>query len=1095
MKFDHVLWVVPLALLGSGLSLALRMLGREEKTDEKPDRQQKGGTNIVPSDEQTPAPQLAPERLASEEFVPEEFASEKLADSISDPVEPVEQAAQFDPDGLRLDESELPASEPNESGVDESDVSAAFQPLEVEQPSADSAITDSTDGVFRSQGGFLADAAVDAITQANLITIALYAEAEFPDQSTLAPIEVAPEAELAPEEIASEKLAPEEIAPEETAPKETASEKLTPEELALEEMPAQNFDPNPLEVSAIEPMSASETESMLTSVADVNLATDSALTVADPNSPVNSTPAFVAPAILPIPASGADFSVEAFKQAFAENLTQITGKSLQTATLADSYTVLALMVRERLCQSQPETRLGVAKSRIVGQIATHFRVGPQLETHLLNLGIVEPIYQGLQELGLRLVQLYDQEAEPTLSPEPEVAEWMGSQLDAFATANFPAIGYGICYESSTPELINREQTGEFRKSVTEHDPWTIERPEIKFDVKFGGYTDTYLDQHGHYRKRWIAQETLQGIACDRLISGFDASTVNILRLWKVAAPEDNTVICASPSIRQNEEIRLKRCFLLVTCAIQDVLRLHLATKAAIETLPERWTLQLNDTVPVLAVAELMRWLVDKYELDWDQAWDITQRLFACTLYSLMPNAPGEQWTVGMLGRLLPRHLEIIYEINRRFLEFARSQDANTGASNIEAKISQLSLIEEVGDQYFRHRYLRMSYLAYVGSHRMSGANSFHTQTLQRMLPRFGELYPNRLIHAASGITPRRFLLQSNPRLTNLITEGIGDQWMTDPVQLSQLEPLVNDTAFCANWWQVKRENKQSLADRIQQATGVSVNLNSIFEVQAMPVGENQRQLLNLLHVITLYARIKINSSTDTMQRFAHRSVPRTVIFAGLPQPQSKYAKSIAQLIQAVADTINGDADVQGRLQVIYLADDSFQLARRLYAATDLAIYLPVAGQAAPSTVPLRFAFNGAILLGTPDTTIAELRQTIGAKNLFMFGLTTTEANNLKPKYVPMQHYSADSELQQVMKLIASGHFSYGDDSTFRSLGNWLLTEDPQLVLADYPAYINIQERISQIYQDQKNWTWMSLLSVAQMGKLASDQALANYRAE
>ncbi|NJO81052.1 MAG: glycogen/starch/alpha-glucan phosphorylase [Cyanobacteria bacterium RM1_2_2] len=637
---------------------------------------------------------------------------------------------------------------------------------------------------------------------------------------------------------------------------------------------------------------------MLTSMADDNLATP-AVPVANPNSPPTSNPpltAVVSPAILPIDDPRTELSVAAFKQAFTENLAQLTGKSLQTATLADHYTILSLMVRERLRQFEPEARLVSAKSRIVGQIATHFRVGPQLETHLLNLGIVEPIYQGLQELGLRLVQLYDQEAAQEAGSaqrlqqnlqqnlEPDLSEWMGSHLDAFATANLPAIGYGIHYDSSTSEPITSERTGESAQQMQAHNPWTIERPEIKYDVKFGGYTDTYLDQ-GHYRKRWVAQETLQGIACDTLISGFDASTVNILRLWQVTAPEMNALmgdpLGAPSSNRQNEEIRLKQCFLLVSCTIQDVIRLHLEAEAAIGTLPDRWTLQLNDTVPVLAIAELMRWLVDAHQLDWDQAWEITQRTFACTFYSLMPDARGEHWSVVLLGRLLPRHLEIIYEINRRLLEFACRQDASAGVSNTESKIPQLSLIEEVGDQYFRHRYLRMSHLAFVGSHRVSGANSFHTQTIQRILP-LCELYPNRLIHAVSGITPRRFLLQSNPRLTNLITEGIGDQWMTDPVQLSQLEPLVNNTEFCGNWWQVKRENKQSLADRIQQATGIAVNLNSMFEVQAMPIAESHRQLLNLLHVITLYARIKINASTDTIQRFAHRSVPRTVIFAGLP---------------------------------------------------------------------------------------------------------------------------------------------------------------------------------------------------------------------
>lgn len=832
-------------------------------------------------------------------------------------------------------------------------------------------------------------------------------------------------------------------------------------------------DPDPTS----KPMPTPETETT------VNATSNSALDPADLEPfPVTTTSSLST--IVPMGEPYTDLSVEAFKQAFIENLNQVLGKTLQTASLADQYRVLALMVQDWLLQTQPEAKLATAP-RIVGQVASDFRTGSELETHLLNLGIVEPIYQGLQELGLRLVQLYDQEPEPPQNLEQDLGEWVSGCLDALTTASLPAIGYGIYYDSNTSELISRDQEDESSRPAVAK-PWIIERPEIEYEVKFGGYTDAYMDQQGRYQKRWIAQETIQGIACDTLISGFDASAVNILRRWKAAAPEINALLCAPPSPHQNEEIRLKRCVLLVSCTLQDVIRLHLEAGATLETLPERWTLQLNDAASFLAIVELMHRLVDQYQLDWDQAWEITQRTFACTFYNVMPSVGG--WTISRLGRLIPRHLEIIYEINRRLLEFAQRQDSVT-----EAKIPELSLIQEVGDQYFRHRYLRTGHLAYMGSHCVDGINSFHVQTIQRILPNLNELYPNRLHHSGNGITLRRFLLQTNPRLTNLITEAIGDEWMTNPVQLSQLEPLVNDSEFCGNWWQVKRENKQSLADRIQQTTGIAVNLNSLFEVQAMPIGEDQRQLLNLLHVITLYARIKINASTDTIQRFAHRSVPRTIIFAGLPQPQSKFAASIGQLIQAVADTVNSDADMQGRLQVVYLTDNAFRSVRRLYAAADLADYIPLARQLALSTLPLKFALNGSMILGTPNTTIAELRQTIGAKNLFLFGMTATEVSNLKA-YAPMQHYSGNTELQQVVKLIASGHFSYGDSTAFQPLGNWLLTEDPQLALAEYPAYINTQERISQAYQDQKNWTWMSILSTAQMGKLSSDQAIARYRA-
>ncbi|WNZ22474.1 glycogen/starch/alpha-glucan family phosphorylase [Leptolyngbya sp. NK1-12] len=822
--------------------------------------------------------------------------------------------------------------------------------------------------------------------------------------------------------------------------------------------------------------------------ADPSLEVCTASQVDSTPNPISAIDAAMAK-IIPI-ATRESFNIRIFQQAFVDTLYHIRHRTPQTATGADAYVALAAMVRARLLRfSSTEPLAQIQPVRV--EISPEYAVGVQLENHLANLGLFDLVRQALQELGLNLDQLCEQENWSEQETDG-LGCLVGSNLEAYTTVGLAAIGYGIYSddkfsEPDAPDALGkpdapdkRDKPDDASSALDEHDLtrtiWELEQA-ASVEVKFGGHTEFYTDEQGHYRKRWVAAEVVQAVPLDLLISGYETETINRLRLWKA-----NTALLrqphSSPAVNpsdQQQELSWKQWFLLASGAVQDMIRLHLEAERPLESLPDHFRVQLNDPTTALTLAELMYQLVDEHQLDWEQAWSITEKLCSCRLYHLTATARGEQWPIELFNQLLPRHLEIIHEINRRFLDQVRSRFPAD-----EERIGRMSLIDQSSGN------LRMLHLACVGSDPIAGVYPLHTQLLQRtLLADFNDMYAERFSDTSAKITPRRFLAQANPRLTNLITQWLGNSWMIHPEQLQQLESLVDNAKFCGNWWEAKRAAKQDLVDYIHQQTGIAVNLNSLFDVQAMPIEANKRQLLNLLHIITLYARLKTNASTDTIQRFAHRSVPRTCLFVGAAVPNHPVAAAIAQLIRAVSDAINGDPDVQGRLQVIVLADNHYKTIRHVYAATDLAEQIPLADQDVPSLIPLQFALNGAITIGTPNSANLELRQAIGAKNLFLFGMTATEAERLNARYDPWQLYDTDPDLKQALDLIASGYFSYGDSSVFKPLIEWLINNDPNLVLADYQSYMNCQERISQAYQDQKNWTWMSILTIAQMGQFLS----------
>ncbi|MEA5597448.1 glycogen/starch/alpha-glucan phosphorylase [Rivularia sp. UHCC 0363] len=784
------------------------------------------------------------------------------------------------------------------------------------------------------------------------------------------------------------------------------------------------------------------------------------------------------PAILPLIPLGdliSNSDIAVFKQAFTTNLAR-RGQSIQSATAADCYALLAEMLRDRLLQIRLDYAPVEGKRQVV-QIASAYSLGMPLENHFTNLNITQPIQQGLTELGLNLVAICQQDRALGWDDEA-LGCLVGSELESLTTAQMPAIGYGL--------------HSQLNPAAADPNPWALPQPEQSLEVKFGGYTEVYIDAAGHCRHDWMAAEIARALPYDLPISGYPTKDlagdlagdldhegpslprVGLLRLWQVS-PAISPLANADPA-----ELKLRQDFLLAACAVQDLLRQHLQA-LPLTDLPQHWLLQLNGTATGLAIAELMHQLVDQQQLGWDLAWEITQAMTCCRLHDWV-EARGHalNYPLGLLHQLLPRHLEIIHEINRRFLDAARLQRSSPD----EEQIGRLSLVEA--------DWLRTSHLAAVGSHRLSGSGALQTQWLQDQLSEFSLLYPGKFQPQTMGITPRRFLLQTHPALAQLITQWLDDSWITHPEQLQRLQPLVKEAEFCSRWWQVHRAAKQLLAEKIQQKTGLTVNPSSLFDIQAGAIESRSRQLLQLLHVVTLYARIKTNSSTDTIQRFMHRSLPRTCIFVGQPTADP-VAQMTADLIEAVATTINQDAALQGRLQVVLLADGNLQLMRWLYPAADLAEQLMLAGESAVTVAGLKFAMSGAVTIGMPSYGNLELQQAVGAKNIFLAGLTVAEVQRCRADYRPKAQYDGNPDLRQAIDLIASGYFSQGD-GRFRSLTDWLLQQDPELILADYAAYIAAQERVSQVCQDQKNWVWMSILTVANSGQFSSDHSITAYEA-
>ncbi|MEI7866419.1 MAG: glycogen/starch/alpha-glucan phosphorylase [Candidatus Methylumidiphilus sp.] len=795
-------------------------------------------------------------------------------------------------------------------------------------------------------------------------------------------------------------------------------------------------------------------------------------------------------------------SKEDIKQSYLDNLFCGMGRAPLIASLNDEYMALALTVRDRVLQHGVFTLETYQQQdvRVVSYLSAEFLPGPHLANNLLNLGITGQAREAMAELGLQLDELIEQEEEPGLG-NGGLGRLASCYMDSLASLQIPAVGYGIRYEFGIFDQTIRDgwQVEITDKWLRFGNPWEIPRPEMAYDVGFGGHTEATTDAQGGLTFRWVPETVVKGIAYDTPILGYHVGTCNWLRLWKAEAVESfdfaafnhgdyyravedkmfsetiTKVLYPNDEVAEGKALRLKQQYFFASCSLQDMIRIHLQLGRRLEQFHEKWAIQLNDTHPSIAVVELMRLLLDKYQIDWNVAWAVTCNTFAYTNHTLLPEAL-EKWPLSLFGQILPRHLDIIYEINRRFLDEVAAKFPQDGD-----RLARLSLIDESDE-----RYVRMAHLATVGSHHVNGVARLHSDLLKRTVMRdFAELWPEKFVNVTNGVTPRRFVALSNPHLCQLITNHIGEGWLNDLNRLRQLEPLAVDKEFQQQWREVKLAAKRKLASLIGQRTGGVVDPESMFDIQAKRLHEYKRQHLNVLHILTLYLRLKRDPQAD---------IPaRTFIFGGKAAPGYFMAKLIIKLINAVAEVVNHDPDVRGRLKVAFFPDFNVKNAQHIYPAADLSEQISTAGKEASGTGNMKFSLNGALTIGTLDGANVEIREEVGADNFFLFGLDAEQVADLKSRgYRPRDYYERNDNLRLVLDFIAFGALADGDTELFRPLVENLLNQDPYLVLADYQAYVDAQSQVSDLWRDSQAWTEKSILNVAHMGKFSSDRSIRDY---
>jgi starch phosphorylase len=791
------------------------------------------------------------------------------------------------------------------------------------------------------------------------------------------------------------------------------------------------------------------------------------------------------------------------KQAFDDNLFYIQGRFREVATPNDLYMAAAFTVRDRLLERWHLSAQTFKEhnSRTVAYLSAEFLIGPQLAMNMLKLGITEAMRDASTELDLDLDALIETEEEPGLG-NGGLGRLAACFMDSLATLQIPAIGYGIRYEFGIFDqiIVDGWQVEKGDTWLRNGNPWEIPRPKIAFPVGFGGHTEQYRDDHGVLHGRWIPDLMINGVAHDIPIMGYGVNNVNLLRLWKSEAPESfdfqafnvgnyygavhakieaetiSKVLYPNDEPEAGKELRLKQQFFFVSCSLQDMIRLQLGIAGSLNQFHEKFAIQLNDTHPALAVAELMRLLMDEHQMPWEQAWSITQQSCHFTNHTLLPEAL-ETWPVDLIARLLPRHLEIIYEINQRFLDEVRIRFIGD-----DERIQRMSLIDERSG-----RKIRMAHLAAVGSCAINGVAELHSQLLKTTVMRdFYDLWPQRFYNVTNGVTPRRFIVLSNPRLADLISEVCGDKtWMRDLEHVRTLEHYADDAAFQERWQTVKTAAKQDLANWLGQRTGFTPDPETLFDVQAKRIHEYKRQHLNVLHIISLYQELKNNPHADL--------TPRTFIFGGKAAPGYFMAKLIIKLINAVGDVINRDPQINGFLRVLFMPDFSVKNGQRLYPAANLSEQISLAGKEASGTGNMKFSMNGALTIGTLDGANVEIREQVGAENFFVFGMTETEVQQRQAQgYDPQTLYAQDDQIRSIIDLIRSGLFSHGDTELFRPLTDNLIYHDPFMVLADFKAYVACQHQIDQAFRNTEQWNRMSILNVARMSAFSSDRSIRDY---
>ena len=795
-------------------------------------------------------------------------------------------------------------------------------------------------------------------------------------------------------------------------------------------------------------------------------------------------------------------TVDTLYRALLDNLFYVRGRVPEMATRQDYYQALAYTVRDRLLHRWLRTAqtYQAQQSRTVCYLSAEYLPGPQLGNNLLALGILDNTREAVQRAGFDLEELIEEEEEPGLG-NGGLGRLAACYLDSLATLQIPAIGYGLRYEFGIfrQSIADGWQVEESDSWLREGNPWELRRTHIAFDVKLGGHTEHYVDDQDRQRVRWVPAETVRGVAYDTPIPGYGVYNTNLLRLWAAEASESfdfeifNTgdyygavrrkirsetiskVLYPNDEPETGKRLRLIQGYLFVSCSLRDMLRLYAQTGDGLEYFHSKFSVQLNDTHPSIAVAELMRLLIDEHGLDWDTAWGVTTRTFAYTNHTLLPEAL-ERWPLPLFAEALPRHLEIVFEINRRFMDEVRIRFPHD-----HDIIARVSLIDESGP-----RYVRMAHLACVGSFSINGVAQLHTDLLaDTVLRDFHTLWPERFNNKTNGVSPRRFGNLSNPGLCALLTRVSGPGWAGDPASMRRLEPFADDPGIHPEWQGIKLDRKRVLAHYIAEHTGVIVDPESMFDIQVKRLHEYKRQHLNVLHIITLYNRIKSSPGLDV--------VPRTFIFGGKAAPGYFMAKLIIKLIHSVAEVINRDPAVNQSIRVAFVPNFNVKVAQKIYPAADLSEQISLAGKEASGTGNMKFALNGALTIGTLDGANVEIREAVGAENFFLFGLTAPEVQALKESgYHPADYYHRNRELREAIDLIRDGFFSHGDRDLFRPLVDHLLHHDDYLLLADYQAYVDCQDEVDRSYRDRDHWTRMSILNVARVGRFSSDRVIGEY---
>ncbi len=792
----------------------------------------------------------------------------------------------------------------------------------------------------------------------------------------------------------------------------------------------------------------------------------------------------------------------ALQRAVLDNLLCLQGRFPRIATPYDWYMALAFSVRDRMLARWERTVRAYAQRevKVACYLSAEFLIGPQLGNNLVNLGIQSTAREAMAALDQDLDALNALEEEPGLG-NGGLGRLAACYLDSLATLEVPAVGYGIRYEFGIfdQEFRDGAQIEVTDKWLQRGNPWEIVHTDVTPYVSFGGHTEAFTDEQGRYRVRWIPGSRVKGVAYDTPVLGFRVNTCNTLRLWKSEAVESfdlqdfnvgdyygavqekvisetlSKVLYPNDEPEIGKRLRLAQQYFFVSCSLQDILRLLELKREPLTRLPELFAVQLNDTHPSIAVAELMRLLVDERVLPWEQAWDLTRRTLAYTNHTLLPEAL-ETWSLPLFRSLLPRPLEIIYEINRRLLEEARQRFPGD-----EARLTRLSLIDEAGEKR-----VRMANLATAGTHAVNGVAALHSRLLrQTVLRDFAELWPERFCNITNGVTPRRFMVLSNPALAQLLDEVVGPGWVTDLARLKTLEGRADDRAFREKWRRIKRANKEVLARLIREHTGVVVDPAALFDIQVKRIHEYKRQHLNALHIITLYNRLRSDPRLEVPSRCC--------IFGGKAAPGYHMAKLIIRLINGIAEVVNKDPVIGGRLKVMFVPNFNVKNSHAIYPAADLSEQISTAGKEASGTGNMKFMLNGALTIGTLDGANVEIREEAGAENFFLFGLSVEQAERVRREgYRPAREIERNPELEEVLGLIAAGTFSHGDRELFRPLIDDLRNSDPFLVLADYADYVACQERVNTAWQDAEHWTRMSILNTARSGKFSSDRAVREY---